>query len=203
MSLYGALYSGVSGLAANSRSLGVISENIANANSLAEAPGGDPYRRKLVSFKEVLDKSMGANTVAVNKVEFDQSDFGKRYDPTHPAADKDGYVSTPNVNSLIEMMDMREAQRSYSANLDMIDSSKRMIERTIDRSELYIADEVLMTGTAAHVSAVIEVDRRPIGDGEPGDVTRRLQKLYFQAITGRLRKYAQWCTPVPMRQPVG
>jgi branched-chain amino acid aminotransferase len=78
-----------------------------------------------------------------------------------------------------------------------------VIERTIDRSELYIADEVLMTGTAAHVSAVIEVDRRPIGDGEPGDVTRRLQKLYFQAITGRLTKYAQWCTPVPMRQPVG
>jgi branched-chain amino acid aminotransferase len=75
-----------------------------------------------------------------------------------------------------------------------------VIERTIDRSELYIADEVLMTGTAAHVSAVIEVDRRPIGDGEPGEVTRRLQKLYFEAITGRLPKYAHWCTPVPMRQ---
>jgi branched-chain amino acid aminotransferase len=77
-----------------------------------------------------------------------------------------------------------------------------VIERTIDRSELYIADEVLMTGTAAHVSAVIEVDRRAVGTGEPGPVTKQLQTLYFQAITGRLPKYASWCTPVPMRQPV-
>jgi branched-chain amino acid aminotransferase len=78
-----------------------------------------------------------------------------------------------------------------------------VIERTIDRSELYIADEVFMTGTAAHVSAVIEVDRRLVGSGEPGQVTKQLQKLYFQAITGRLPKYASWCTAVPMRQPVG
>jgi branched-chain amino acid aminotransferase len=77
-----------------------------------------------------------------------------------------------------------------------------VVERTIDRSELYIADEVLMTGTAAHVSAVIEVDRRSIGNGQPGHVTRQLQQVYFQAITGRLPKYASWCTPVPMRQPV-
>jgi flagellar basal-body rod protein FlgC len=132
MDLVKAIKVSASGMKAQGVRLRVISENLANANSLAETPGGDPYRRKLVSFKEVLDKSMGANTVAVNKVEFDQSEFGKRYDPTHPAADKDGYVSTPNVNSLIEMMDMREAQRSYSANLDMIDTSKRMIERTID-----------------------------------------------------------------------
>ena len=77
-----------------------------------------------------------------------------------------------------------------------------VVERTIDRSELYIADEVLMTGTAAHVSAVIEVDRRPVGDGKTGAVTRQLQKLYFQAITGRLPKYASWCTPISMRQAV-
>ncbi|HXH20884.1 MAG TPA: branched-chain amino acid transaminase [Dehalococcoidia bacterium] len=76
----------------------------------------------------------------------------------------------------------------------------QVIERTIDRSELYIADEVLMTGTAAHVSAVIEIDRRPIGDGQPGKVTRQLQKLYFDAITGRLPKYERWCTPVSMRE---
>jgi branched-chain amino acid aminotransferase len=74
-----------------------------------------------------------------------------------------------------------------------------VVERTIDRTELYIADEVMMTGTAAHVSAVVEVDRRPIGSGETGPVTRRLQELYFKAITGRLPKYAHWCTPVPMR----
>jgi branched-chain amino acid aminotransferase len=77
-----------------------------------------------------------------------------------------------------------------------------VVQRSIDRSELYIADEVLMTGTAAHVSAVIEVDHRPVGSGEPGPVTRQLQKLYFQAITGRLPKYASWCTPVPMREAV-
>jgi len=132
MDLVKAIKISASGMKAQGVRLRVISENLANANSLAETPGGDPYRRKLVSFKEVLDKSMGAETVAVNKIEFDQSEFNKRYDPTHPAADKDGYVATPNVNSLIEMMDMREAQRSYSANLDMIDTSKRMIERTID-----------------------------------------------------------------------
>ena len=132
MDLVKAIKISASGMKAQGVRLRVISENLANANSLAETPGGDPYRRKLVSFKEVLDKSMGAETVAVNKIEFDQSAFNKRYDPTHPAADKDGYVATPNVNSLIEMMDMREAQRSYGANLDMIDTSKRMIERTID-----------------------------------------------------------------------
>jgi branched-chain amino acid aminotransferase len=77
-----------------------------------------------------------------------------------------------------------------------------VIERTIDRSELYIADEVLMTGTAAHVSAVIEVDRRPVGNGEPGAITKQLQRIYFQAITGRLPKYASWCTPVQVRQAV-
>jgi flagellar basal-body rod protein FlgC len=121
-----------SGMKAQGTRLRVISENIANSNSLAETPGGDPYRRKLISFKEQLDKSMGAHTVAVNKIDFDQSDFGRRYDPTHPAADKEGYVMTPNVNGLIEMMDLREAQRSYTANLDMIETSKRMIERTID-----------------------------------------------------------------------
>jgi branched-chain amino acid aminotransferase len=77
-----------------------------------------------------------------------------------------------------------------------------VVQRSIDRSELYIADEVLMTGTAAHVSAVIEVDNRRVGSGEPGPVTRQLQKLYFQAITGRLPKYASWCTPVPMREAV-
>jgi flagellar basal-body rod protein FlgC len=132
MDLVKAIKISASGMKAQGTRLRVISENIANANSLAEVPGGDPYRRKLVSFKEVLDKSIGAETVAVNKIDFDQSDFNKRFDPTHPAADKDGYVSTPNVNGLIEMMDMREAQRSYTANLDMIETSKRMIERTID-----------------------------------------------------------------------
>jgi len=132
MDLVKAIKISASGMKAQGVRLRVISENIANVNSLAETPGGDPYRRKLVTFKDALDKTMGAHVVQVNKIDFDQSDFNKRYDPTHPAADRDGYVMTPNVNSLTEMMDMREAQRSYSANLDMIESSKRMIERTID-----------------------------------------------------------------------
>ena len=132
MDLVKAIKISASGMKAQGIRLRVISENLANANSLAETPGGDPYRRKLVSFREVLDKSMKAHVVEVNRVEFDRSDFNKRFDPSNPAADKDGYVLAPNVNSLIEMMDMREAQRSYTANLDMIETSKRMIERTID-----------------------------------------------------------------------
>jgi branched-chain amino acid aminotransferase len=77
-----------------------------------------------------------------------------------------------------------------------------VVERTIDRSELYIADEVFMTGTAAHVSAVIEVDRRSVADGETGPVTKKLQQIYFDAIYGRSPKYAHWCTPVKLREPV-
>jgi branched-chain amino acid aminotransferase len=77
-----------------------------------------------------------------------------------------------------------------------------IVERTIDRSELYIADEVFLTGTAAHLSAVLEVDRRPVGSGETGPLTKRLQEIYFRAITGRLPKYANWCTAVKMREPV-
>jgi flagellar basal-body rod protein FlgC len=121
-----------SGMKAQGTRLRVVSENLANVNSLAETPGGEPYRRKTVAFRDVLDRSLQANLVEVSKIDFDESDFNKRYDPTHPAANAEGYVLTPNVNSLIEMMDMREAQRSYDANLNMIETSKRMIERTID-----------------------------------------------------------------------
>jgi branched-chain amino acid aminotransferase len=78
-----------------------------------------------------------------------------------------------------------------------------VVERTIDRSELYIAEEVFLTGTAAHLSSVLEIDRRPVGDGSTGPITKKLQELYFKAITGRLPKYAHWCTPVQLREPVG
>jgi flagellar basal-body rod protein FlgC len=132
MDLVKAIKISASGMKAQGTRLRVISENIANTNSLAETPGGDPYRRKLITFKDQLDKSLGAHTVRVNKIDFDQSEFGRRYDPTHPAADSEGYVKTPNVNGLIEMMDLREAQRSYTANLELLETSKRMIERTID-----------------------------------------------------------------------
>ena len=112
--------------------LRVISENIANANSLAQAPGQDPYRRKIVTFKNELDRSIGVRTVAVDKIKTDKSEFEKQFDPNHPAADADGYVLVPNVNTLIEMMDMKEAQRSYEANLNVIKSSKSMLQGTID-----------------------------------------------------------------------
>ena len=112
--------------------LRVISENIANADSLAQEPGRDPYRRKIVTFKNELDRSIGVRTVAIDKIKTDNSEFEKRFDPNHPAADADGYVLIPNVNTLIEMMDMKEAQRSYEANLNVIKSSKAMLQGTID-----------------------------------------------------------------------
>ena len=112
--------------------LRVISENIANANSLPAAPGQEPYRRKVITFKNVLDRSLGVETVRVDRIRPDLSDFQRRYMPDHPAADAEGYVQVPNVNTLIEMMDMREAQRSYEANLAVIRTSRRMLQQTID-----------------------------------------------------------------------
>jgi flagellar basal-body rod protein FlgC len=130
--LINAIKISASGMKAQGTRLRVISENIANTNSLAETPGGEPYRRKLVTFQNVLDRELKADLVKVSRIGFDGSPFSKRFDPTHPAADAEGYVLTPNVNGLIEMMDMREAQRSYDANLNLVEASKRMIERTID-----------------------------------------------------------------------
>lgn len=112
--------------------LRVISENIANADSLAQDPNGKPYRRKIITFKNELDRATGLDKVGVNKIKPDMSDFGRRYDPSHPAADADGYVLTPNVNRLVEMSDMQEAQRSYEANLNVIKSSRSMLMSTID-----------------------------------------------------------------------
>lgn len=112
--------------------LRVISENVANANSLPTRPGELPYRRQVMTFKNELDRKTGLDLVAVDKVRPDKSDFNKRFEPSHPAADEDGYVLTPNVNTLIEMTDLREAQRSYEANLNVIKSSKSMLSQTID-----------------------------------------------------------------------
>ncbi|MGH6662937.1 MAG: flagellar basal body rod protein FlgC [Rhodospirillales bacterium] len=120
------------GMRVQGERLRVISQNIANADALPQDANGKPYRRQVVTFKNELDKSLGLKTVRVNKVQPDKSDFGKRYEPSHPAADPDGYVQTPNVNTLIEMTDMREAQRSYEANLSAIKTSKAMLNLTID-----------------------------------------------------------------------
>lgn len=120
-----------SGMKAQGTRLRVISENIANASSLPKAPGELPYRRKIVTFRNQLDRATGVDMVRVDKVTRDRSAFGRRYDPSNPAADANGYVLTPNVNSLIEMMDMREAQRSYEANLNVLKTSKGMLQETI------------------------------------------------------------------------
>lgn len=120
------------GMRVQGQRLRVISQNIANASSLPQDTNGLPYRRKMITFKNELDKAIGVETVRVDKIIPDRSDFGKRYEPSHPAADADGYVLTPNVNSLIEMTDMREAQRTYEANLNVIKVSKEMLSQTID-----------------------------------------------------------------------
>ncbi len=120
------------GMKAQGTRLRIISENIANAGSTALTPNGEPYRRKLVTFGTTLNRELGTELVDVQKVSRDPSDFGLRYQPGHPAADASGYVKTANVNTLIEMTDMREAQRSYEANLRVMQAARAMLQRTID-----------------------------------------------------------------------
>jgi flagellar basal-body rod protein FlgC len=121
-----------SGLRAQTGRMQVIAENVANADSTAQRPGGDPYRRKIPTFRSEVDRALEANTVTMGKVRPDPTDFRTKYEPGHPAADQNGYVKYPNVNSVIELNDMREAQRSYEANLNVIGATRRMIQRTID-----------------------------------------------------------------------
>ncbi len=113
----------VSGLKAQSGRMRVISENIANADSAARQPGADPYRRKVATFQRRFDRDLEAEVVKVGRVGRDQSAFRSRYEPGHPAADREGFVKIPNVNSTIESMDLREAQRSYEANLNIVTST--------------------------------------------------------------------------------
>jgi flagellar basal-body rod protein FlgC len=121
-----------SGMKAQSDRLRVIAENIANADSTGATPGAEPYRRQIVVFKNALDRSLGIETVAVKERTFDKSDFNLKYMPSHPAANGDGYVLMPNVNTIVEMVDMREAKRGYEANLGVIEVSKAMVNRTLD-----------------------------------------------------------------------
>jgi flagellar basal-body rod protein FlgC len=120
-----------SGMNVQSERLKVVAENIANADSLAKTPGGMPYRRKLITFESELDRAAGVETVRVDRIRRDPSDLGTRFDPNHPGANEDGYVLTPNVNPLIELMDMREAQKTYEANLNVLDTTRTMLQRTI------------------------------------------------------------------------
>ena len=120
------------GLRAQASRMRVIAENVANADSTARTPDGDPYRRQIPVFDAVMDRELGARVVRMDDVRRDQSAFKLVYEPGHPAADAEGYVRYPNVSSLIELMDMRDAQRSYEANLTMEENTRRMLERTLD-----------------------------------------------------------------------
>ncbi len=121
-----------SGLRAQAGRMRVISENIANADSTATNPGVDPFRRKVATFRSDLDRALDIRTVALGPTRPDPSAFRLKYEPGHPSADANGNVKYPNVNPLIEMTDMREAQRSYEANINVIGATRRMIQRTLD-----------------------------------------------------------------------
>ena len=121
-----------SGLRAQAGRMRIISENIANADSTAQTSGGEPYRRKMVTFTSEMDRALDAQLVGLGRVKVDPSEFRVKHEPGHPSADANGNVKYPNVNSLVEMTDLREAQRSYEANINVIGASRRMIQRTIE-----------------------------------------------------------------------
>lgn len=131
MSLDDTLLISAAGMRAQGDRLRVVAENIANANSTASTPDGQPYQRKTVMFKNVLDKELGVEQVKVVKRSFDTSPFNLKYEPSHPAANAEGYVQYPNVSTMVEMMDMREARRGYEANLNVIEVSKALVNQTL------------------------------------------------------------------------
>jgi flagellar basal-body rod protein FlgC len=120
------------GLEAQSVRLRVASENLANAQATGATPGADPYRRKTVVFAAEFDRLLGANTVEVRTIGTDQSPFHVEHDPSNPVADQDGNVKMPNVNMMVEMADMREASRSYEANLQMVKAARTMASQILD-----------------------------------------------------------------------
>lgn len=120
------------GMHAQTARMRVIAENIANADSAGKAPGEEPYRRRVPTFEATFDAEVGGRVVEIGKLAHDMSDFTSRYEPGHPAADESGYVQYPNVNTLIETVDMREAQRSYEANLNVVTVTRQMLGRTLD-----------------------------------------------------------------------
>jgi flagellar basal-body rod protein FlgC len=139
MDLDQALRVSAAGLRAQSTRLRVVAENLANKDSTGSSPGADPYRRKTVTFGAQVERGLdargggtGVSTVKVTRVGTAPGDFVETYDPAHPAADARGYVKRPNVDSLIEMMDMREAQRSYSANVSVLEVTRGMLTRIIE-----------------------------------------------------------------------
>jgi flagellar basal-body rod protein FlgC len=132
MDLDRALRISAAGMAAQSSRLRVVAENLANRDSTGESPGADPYRRRTVTFANRLDRALGVETVGVSRIGTAPGEFPTRYEPGHPAADARGYVKTPNIDSLVEVMDMREAQRSYTANLSVLETTRGMLTRAIE-----------------------------------------------------------------------
>lgn len=132
MDLIDSVHISAAGLSAQSARLKVISQNIANADSVGTRDGAEPYRRQVISFKQELDKQTGVAMVKPGNITKDKADFIKRYEPNNPNADENGNVLYPNVNSVMEMVDMREARRSYEANLNVIEASKSMYADTIN-----------------------------------------------------------------------
>lgn len=132
MDLIDSVHISAAGLGAQAARLKIVSQNIANAESIGTRAGADPYRRQTIAFKEAVDKESGVSMVRAHKIGKDNSDFSRRYEPSNPEADAQGYVLYPNVNPLIEMVDMREARRGYEANLNVIEASKAMFSETLN-----------------------------------------------------------------------
>ena len=127
-----AMETAASGMRAQAMRMRLVAENLANANSTADTPGGDPYRRRVVSFQQTVDRATGANVVRLGAITEDQSPFRMEYDPYHPAADATGYYKLPNVSDVVEAADMREAQRTYEANLAALTETRPMVTKTLD-----------------------------------------------------------------------
>src|SRR5215475_11292318 len=121
-----------SGMRAQAGRMRIISENLANADSTASGPNANPFRRKIPTFRSAVDRALDAQVVTLGPTRTDPSDFRLKHDPGHPAADANGNVKYPNVNPLIELTDMRDAQRSYEANINVVSATRRMIQRTLD-----------------------------------------------------------------------
>ena len=120
------------GMRAQGERIKLITQNVSNIDSMGDKPGADPYRRQTITFKEAMDKETGLQMVKADKVGKDNSEFSKRYEPTNPEADAQGYVLYPNINTMVEMTDMREARRGYEANLNVIEASKAMFSDTLN-----------------------------------------------------------------------
>ena len=132
MDLIGSIKIAATGLKAQTGRMRVIAENLANADSTASTKDGDPYRRRIPTFQSVYDSEVGGHVVRQGRIRLDQTAFTLMYQPGHPGANESGYVKKPNVNSLIELTDMRQAQRGYESNLNLIKASRRMMSATIE-----------------------------------------------------------------------